>query len=55
MYGVVRVCVLMLFSVLGTHYLLFMPFPVTDAVYSLKTLTLLHSWLEIFNAPQRTT
>lgn len=46
----VYVC-LMLLSVLGTNYLSFMPFPATDAVYSLKKPTLLHSWLKIFNAP----
>ena len=50
----VCVCVILcstLLSVLGTHYLPFVLFPAIDAVYSLKKLTLLHSRLEIFNAP----
>lgn len=51
-YVSVCVSVCLMLSVLGTHYLPFMRFPATDVVYSLKKLTLLHSRLEIFNAPQ---
>ena len=43
----VCVCVYLMLSFSVTHYLPFMPFPVTDAIYSLKKLTLLHSQLEI--------